>query len=175
MTLGDPTAATEFPDEPYPEGYKPGPSHYVSPYGKPRGLAQRLADWAARMGTDSSLPWAGLGIIGDLKLASQLLNKREWLEAMRLSDDPEAQRFAEELLADNETYEAAEDAAAHVKGLPDEDCALDPVETIERLDAAALAAQQDYDRVRDVLVSCGALSDDDEETPVADLVRALLS
>lgn len=143
---------------------------YVSPHGKPAGLAHRLAEWAERMGSDKGLPWAGLGIIGDLQLASRILNKREWLEAMRLSDDPEAQAFAAELLADNETYEAAEDAAAHVRGLPDEPHALDPVETIEKLDRRA----QDYERVRAVLVDAGALADDDEETPVADLVRALM-
>lgn len=144
---------------------------YESPHGKPRGLALRLADWAERMGRDRGLPWAGLGIIGDLKLAAGILNKREWLEAMRLSDDPEAQRFAVELLDDADEHEIAIDAADHVRGLPDEPHALPPVETIEKLDARAV----DYGRVRDVLVQTGALADDDTETPVADLVRALLS
>ncbi len=141
---------------------------YTSPYGKPRGLAQRLDEWAGRMGTDRSLPWAGLGIIGDLELAASILNRREWLESLRLSDDPEAQRFAAELLDDVDEWEAAEDAAAHIKSLPGEPHALPPVDTIERLDAENAA-------VRDVLVSCGALAPGDKDTPIADLVRALLS
>lgn len=148
---------------------------YVSPYGKPRGLAARLLKMAGRMSTDRTLPWAGTGIIEDLKMAAQVLNKREWLEKLRLSDDPDAQRFAAEALADEELLDAAYDAAGHVKGLPDEATALDPVETIEKLDAATVAARRDYTAVRDVLVGLGALADDDTETPVADLLRALLS
>ena len=148
---------------------------YVSPYGKPGGLAKRLADWAERLPLDHSYPWVGTGILEDLKLAAAILSKREWLEAMRLSDDPEAQQFAAELLAVCDEWDAAEDACAYVRGIPGEDSALPPVDTIEKLDAAALAAQRDYGRVRDVLVERGALAHDDTETPVGDLVRALLS
>ncbi len=152
----------------------PRASHYVSPHGKPRGLARRLAEWAERMGTDKGLPWAGLGIIRDLQMATHILNKREWLEAMRLSDDPEAQRFAEELLGDDETLDAAWNAAEHVKAAVPEFDTLDPVAAIETLDAAAVEAQRDYRAVRAVLVDAGALADDDTETPIADLVRALM-
>lgn len=144
---------------------------YVSPHGKPRGLPGRLADWAARMGTDRSLPWAGLGIVGDLKMAASILNRREWLESLRLSDDPEAARFAAELLDDVDELETVETAAASIKGLPDEDYQLPAVETIERLDGVA----EQYEAVRAVLVERGALADDDRDTPVGDLVRALLS
>ena len=140
---------------------------YESPFGKPRGLVGRLADWADRMGKDRSLPWAGLGIIEDLRLMVQVLDKREWLEAMRLSDDPDAQRFARELLADNETVEAAEGAAYNAHHVSDE-AADDPVRAIEELDARLV-------RIRGVLVSTGALADDDTETDLADLLRALLS
>lgn len=144
---------------------------YQSPYGRPRGLAKRLADMAARMGTDRALPWLGLGIVEDLIMAASILNRREWLEKLRLSDDPEAQQFAAELLDDADTLEAAEIAAAHVQGLPKEPHALDPVDTIERLDAFAVERQQ----IRDLLVEIGALAENDDETPVADLIRALLS
>lgn len=42
-------------------------------YGKPEGLRERLEDWVERMSKDKSLPWAGLGIIDDLKLTITLL------------------------------------------------------------------------------------------------------
>lgn len=148
---------------------------YVSPYGKPRGLAARLADWAERMGSDRQLPWAGTGIIGDLKLAAQVLNKREWLEMLRLSSDPDAHRFATEALADDETLEAVQDAADRAQASNEKYSGADPVAVIEQLDEAALAARRDYAAVRDVLVQAGALADDDTETPVADLLRALLA
>lgn len=143
---------------------------YVSPYGQPRGLASRLLKMAQIMATDRGR-WAGTGIIEDLKLTASILNRREWLEKLRLSDDPDAQRFAAELLDDVDELDCVETAAAHVRGLPDEPEALQGVETIERLDKRA----QDYESVRAVLVQVGALDDGDRETPVADLVRALLS
>lgn len=143
---------------------------YISPYGKPRGLVARLLKMAQTMATDRGR-WAGLGIIEDLKLAASILNRREWLEAMRFSADPLAQTFAAELLDDVDELDCVETAAAHVQGLPDEPEALPGVETIERLDKRA----QDYESVRAVLLEIGALAEGDRETPVADLVRALLS
>lgn len=154
---------------------EPYVSRYVSPYGKPRGLAARLVNWAGRMATDRSLPWAGTGIIEDLKLAGYVLNKREWLEKLHLSDDPDAQRFAAEALADDETLEAVQDAADRAQASNEPHAGADPVAIIEQLDENALAARRDYAAVRDVLVQAGALADDDTETPVADLLRALLS
>lgn len=148
---------------------------YVSPHGKPRGLARRLSDFTAHVcsGTGRHL-WAGLGIIEDLKLAAAILNKREFLESLRLSPDPDAQRFAAELLDDDETLEAVQSAAdrAQQVGKYSGD---DPVQIIEQLDDACAAARRDYDAVRSVLVETGALADDDTETPVADLLRALLA
>lgn len=143
---------------------------YISPYGRPRGLASRLLKMAQIMATDRGR-WAGTGIIEDLKLTASILNRREWLEKMRLSDDPAAQQFAAELLDDVDTLEAADDAAAHVQGLPKEPHALDPVVTIERLDKVAVERQQ----IRDLLVELGALAEGDDDTPVVDLIRALLS
>lgn len=154
---------------------RPPPTGYVSPYGKPAGLARRLAEWADRMGTDRSLPWAGTGIIEDLKLAAAALNKREWLEAIRLSDDPEAQRFAAEALDDDETYEAANDAAAHVTGLPDEPHALEPVETIEKLDARVVELQRQVRGLRDVLEQSGVVDDETPDDDLPAILRALLS
>ena len=158
-------------------------TEYQSPYGKPRGLARRLADMAVKMAANENRHlWAGLGIIEDLKLASRVLNKREWLEALRLSPDPDAQRFADEALADDETLDAVQLAASSARTPIAANTAesayrvpsYDPVATIEQLDEAAQQAQRDYRSVRDVLVQVGAIAPDDNETPVADLVRALL-
>lgn len=46
---------------------------YVSPHGKPEGLRKRLEYWAERMSTDPSLPWAGLGIIADIRAAIEFV------------------------------------------------------------------------------------------------------
>lgn len=40
---------------------------YKSPHGKLEGLHDRISEWIKRMSNDHSLPWAGLGIIEDLK------------------------------------------------------------------------------------------------------------
>lgn len=49
---------------------------YVSPYGKPEGLAERLDKWASDLSKNSTYPWAGLGLIADLKLAAATLSGR---------------------------------------------------------------------------------------------------
>ena len=108
-------------------------------------------------------------------MAGYVLNKREWLEKLLLSDDPDAQRFAREALVGDETLEAVQDAVDRAQASAEKYLGADPVAVIEQLDEAALAARRDYAAVRDVLVQAGALADDDEETPVADLLRALLS
>lgn len=122
------------------------------------------------MGTERAL-WRGLGLIEDIKFMVAILNRREWLEKLRLSDDPDAQRFAAELLDDADTLDEAQDAAANVLGMPEEVLALDPAETIERLDARA----QDHVALRRRLVQLGALGEDDHETDISDLVVMLLS
>lgn len=43
------------------------------PYGKPEGLADRLLEHIDRLGTDKQLPWVGLGLIADLRCASEQL------------------------------------------------------------------------------------------------------
>lgn len=42
---------------------------YKSQYGEEEGLRDRLEQWAERMSMDKNLPWAGLGVIADLKAA----------------------------------------------------------------------------------------------------------
>lgn len=158
---------------------------YVSPYGKPQGLAARLLEWAERMATDRSLPWAGLGIIEDLKLSAKVLNSREFLEHLRVHGDGEQAQFAQELLDMVDTVEACESAvyvAGDRRDLGADGRWTDPPRAIEILagqvdeqEAAAAKAEQDFADVRAVLVQTGALAADDTETPVADLLRALLS
>lgn len=148
---------------------------YTSPHGKPRGLARRLAAMAGRLGNGADRHlWAGLGIIEDLRMASHILNKREWLEHLRTSPDPDAQRFADELLADDETLEAVQDAASSTRtpiAANTADSAYrqptyDPVATVEQLDDAAQGALHAYRQVRQVLEQAGVA---DENTPDADL------
>jgi hypothetical protein len=43
------------------------------PYGKPEGLADRLIEHINRLSTDKQLPWVGLGLIDDLRCASEQL------------------------------------------------------------------------------------------------------
>jgi hypothetical protein len=149
---------------------------YVSPYGKPRGLPQRLAAWPRRISsTEEYRPWLGTGIIEDLKLAAAILNRREWLEKLRLSDDPAAQQFAAELLDDIDELETVECAAANVNGLPDAPYALPGVETIEKLDARAVGLDGQLTQIREMLVSAGVLEEGDDETDLAALLRALLA
>ena len=50
---------------------------YDSPFGKAEGLSKRLKEWSERLGKDGSLPWVGLGLIADLSLASEMLEKDE--------------------------------------------------------------------------------------------------
>ena len=50
---------------------------YESPYGKSEGLAERLLQWADKFGKDRSLPWQGLGLIADLRIAAFDLTKKE--------------------------------------------------------------------------------------------------
>ena len=47
---------------------------YDRKYGKPEGLAERLEDWATRLSSDKSLPWAGLGLMLDLITAARIIS-----------------------------------------------------------------------------------------------------
>lgn len=49
---------------------------YVSPYGKPEGLPERLDRWAADLGNTHKYPWLGLGLIADLKAAAAVIDGR---------------------------------------------------------------------------------------------------
>ncbi len=49
---------------------------YVSPYGKPEGLPDRLRKWVEDLSKDNRYPWAGLGLIADLKLAADMLENK---------------------------------------------------------------------------------------------------
>lgn len=150
---------------------------YRSPYGRlDAGLRDRLAGLVATLRTDRQHPFIGLGALADLELIMSLLNKREFLDWLHVHGPDDQRRFAEELRANVDTAEACEDAAAHAEMVPTKlGDWPDPVQAIEALDKVAQAATRDYDAVREVLVDVGALEADDADTPVADLLRALLS
>lgn len=137
---------------------------YESPYGKARGLRDRLAMWNERLSTDRTVTWFGTGLIADLELVMKLLNLREYAEWLLLHGPAEHRQFAHDILADQDTLESFDDALrAAGKGH-----VSDPVKAVEMLD-------QEGRDVRAVLVQIGALAADDEETDVPSLVRALLS
>jgi hypothetical protein len=129
-------------------------------------LAQRLAKWVDRLGSDKSLPWVGLGLIRDLEEALRLLNMREFAEWLRDKGDPAHARFADEILEAQDALRVAGYGspvlAKNIDALDDEN---------REHERQALALQD----VRKVLVEYGALASDDRDTPLPDLVRALLS
>lgn len=67
-------------EAPHDPNAKPGERGYLGPgwdqirsYGKPEGLADRLLEHIEKLGTDKTLPWVGLGLIDDLRCASEAL------------------------------------------------------------------------------------------------------
>jgi hypothetical protein len=151
------------PPEANQHGYTPS---YVSPHGHLSGLRERLARTLDRLGRDRSLPWVGLGLVNDLEVTLQLLNLQEFAEWLRVNGPPEHRGFADDILADQFTLEAVRDALKHAGHEVD-----DPVQGVEGLQAELAT----YDAMRRVLVETGALADDDRDTPLPDLLRALLS
>lgn len=64
----------EAPHDPNAQpGQRGHMSNYQRPFGKPEGLADRLLEHIHRLGTDKQLPWVGLGLIDDLRAASEQL------------------------------------------------------------------------------------------------------
>ena len=157
---------------------------YQSPYGRPSGLRERLAAHRNNL-SSTRYPWQGTGIIADLELLMQILDKREWLQAMLRSDDPDAQRFAAELLDDDETNEAMQLAAEQVATKVDANstaapplyrrASYDPVATIEQLDEAAQEAQRQVRAIRDVMQRAGAIDDETSDDDLPVFLQVLLS
>lgn len=168
-------ALQDAPPEPNAPGYVSAPRPRSRQYGAVIGLRARLGAWQRTLSRDRSAHWVGTGLIEDLRTAMQILNLREFAQWLRVNGPAEHWEFADEILANEEYVEAVDDAAERVEAVDGRTFVSHPAATIAALDEAALKARADYQAVRDVLVACGALADDDEETPVADLVRALLS
>lgn len=137
----------------------------MTEYGTPGGLAERLRGWIDRLSRDKTLPWPGLGIIRDLEMALQLLNMREFAEWLRDKGDPAHGRFADEII---EAQNLLADAG-HRSGT-----LADSVESLDFENRDAIAKALVLADVRKVLVDTGCLSADDHDTPLPDLVRALL-
>ena len=146
-------------------------AEYVSPYGKAPGLLARLAYWSRQFRTNRALPWFGTGFIADLEFVMKLLNLREYAEWLKLHGPAEQQQFADDILRDQETLEAVGDALRHA-GLQN----YDEVAAVELLDRERRRNNsEEIDAIRAVLVENGALEESDHDTPLADLLRALLS
>jgi hypothetical protein len=145
-------------------------SRYVSPHGKPHGLAERLASWAERMETERTWPWAGLGIIGDLKLAAQLLNLREFAEWVRANGQPEHRLWADDILRLDDTAEATQ-SALNKAGLVN----YDPPAAVETLERERDEARNRLRSVRLVLETTGLVDDATPDADLPDLLRTLLA
>lgn len=149
-------------------GYLPPPTGYQPRYGALPGLRERIAEWSHRLGTDRSLPWAGLGLIADLEAVLKILNLREFAEHLRVTGTDEQREFADEILRDQETLEATESALRYA-GFTN----FDPVAAIETM--ARDTRNDQLAQIRAFLVEQGMLAPDDHETPIVPLVRAFLS
>lgn len=165
-------AVTDLPvtppaPEPNVHGYV---SSYVSPYGFVVGLQKRLAEWAVRLGTDRALPWAGLGIIGDLKLAAAILNLREFAEHLNTNGTPEQREWAAEILRNEETLQGVTQALAD-GGLRN----FDQVAGVETLNRERDEARARLRAVRAVLEQAGVVDDATPDSDLPDLLRALLA
>lgn len=165
MTLPSVRPATPEPNQ---HGYV---SSHVSPHGHLSGVRERLRRWIDRMGRDRSLPWVGLGFVKDLEVILQLLNLQEFAEWLRVNGPPEHRGFADDILADQFTLEAVR-GAVDTAGYRE---VVDPVKAVELLDEENRANEATGKALRQVLVDTGALADDDYETSLPDLLRALLS
>jgi hypothetical protein len=61
---------------------------YQSPHGKIAGLRERLDTWIETLATDKTYPWSGTGIIDDLEVAAQQVEKIDTLfAAIKHGDD----------------------------------------------------------------------------------------
>lgn len=152
---------------------------YESPYGKPAGLRKRVADWHYRLRSSAgNVPAIGHvqagafwgGLVADLGVIMQILNLREFGEWLRANGPAEHRQFADELLRQDETIEALDSAMTRA-GLTN----FDPVAGVETLQRERDAERQQIAAVRQLLVEQGMLAAGDTTTPLAPLLRALLS
>lgn len=154
-------------------------TRYVSPYGKLPGLAVRIAEWRARLSnTARHVPsngeapanafWGGL--IADLGAVMQILDLREFAEHLRVNGTAEQRAFADEILRNEETLEAVDQAIGSA-GLTN----FDPPAAVETLARERDAAVQADRSMREFLAEQGVLADGDVSTPLAPLLRMLLS
>lgn len=164
---------TIHPPAPAPNvnGYTP---RYVSPHGHLSGLSDRLAAVVERLRTDRTLPFVGLGLVEDLEAVLKLLNLREFAEWLRVNGAPEHGRWADDILdleQIGESFEAVQDAVRSASWTTEED----PVRAVEVMDGEIERLQEAHEEIRRVLIQCGALAADDEQTDIPSLIRALLS
>lgn len=136
-------------------------------YGKIADLPERVAYWIGRTSTDKSLPWVGLGLIADLECLMRLLTLKEFGEWCATHPDDEIQQWGAEII----------DAAAARGELVELTAVVErnlPASGVDYPTDVTQAGKSLAD-VRAVLVEAGALSADDTDTALPDLIRALLS
>lgn len=134
-------------------------------YGKIAKLPERLANWVERCKRDKSLPWVGSGMVADMEAVVRLLSLEEFGKWLYAHSDEELQRWGVEVLDAAADRDALTGLMAELdKQVPPTDCNEPALNQIERAG-----------EVRKVLVELGALSADDTETSIPDLLRALLA
>ncbi len=139
--------------------------HPLEPGAPPR-LVERLRVFYAELQPlyrhPNGFPLQGMA---DLELVMQLLDLREFADWLRTHGAPDQTRCAADIISQVDTIDALDDAVAYAGGLATSD---DPVKALEDMTG-------DLRGVRDVLVSVGALEAQDYDTPLPDLLRALLA
>lgn len=121
--------------------------------------------------------------------APQILTLTEFAERLRINGTTEEQRFAKEILDNEDDLDAAYQAALAAQAYLGDTALNDPVAVVEefhrRVEAAAkeireltkqVAVEQRRHRdLRMIFVEVGAITDDDTESDLPALLRALLS
>lgn len=144
---------------------------YVSPFGRLRGLTDRVAVLSARLRRNDGGPFIGLGPIADLELVMRLLNLREYAEWLAVNGDDEQRRWAGEITRLQDEASDTEDMLADIERVVPVGAEQPYAEAVE---AVAAKARQ-HDLTRAVLEQVGALVPGDTSADVPALIRALLS
>lgn len=132
-----------------------------------RGLPQRMAEWLS-LANNPGTTWLGMGRHADLGLIVRLLSLNEFGQWLRTHSDDELQQWGLEVL------EAAE-AKDELEALEGEVATNLPGPEGTSYQGAVRIAGETITNVRAVLVDIGALAPEDTDTPISDLLRALLA
>lgn len=132
-----------------------------------RGLPQRMAEWLS-LANAPGTNWLGFGRHRDLELIVRLLSLNEFGQWLRTHTDDDLQQWGLEVI---EAAEASDELEA-LRGTIDDALPRNSAPTYK---GAVEIAGETITNVRAVLVDIGALAPEDTETPISDLLRALLA